>query len=171
MRDWMVKLREAKGLSLRESAKACSKPDATVTIQLLEYIEYGSWTLPVFTKEIGRVYGMTRAQVKEITKNVTYQDVLRREGVYGAHIEVKQPKERKAGRKYPLVLDVSAVALRAAKLGESYRELSAGAGMNPGWINVLVTRALDGGSICYKTARRLAQALQCDEAAITRAND
>lgn len=64
MRQWMIDLRQAAGMNVQEMAKKCD-----VSQQLLHYLEEGSRTLPPLAVQIGDGYGMTDAQVTEISKD------------------------------------------------------------------------------------------------------
>ena len=61
MRDWMVDLREARGLTLNDAAKS-----AGCSLGLLSIVERGWTTLPSIALDIARVYGMSRGQCEEI---------------------------------------------------------------------------------------------------------
>lgn len=65
-RTWMEALREERYVSLRAAADA-----AKCSPTLLRIIEGGSVTLPEIAKRIGKAYGMTKEQVKEITCEAT----------------------------------------------------------------------------------------------------
>lgn len=67
-RQWMVELREARYPTLKEASDA-----AKASPTLLRIIEEGSVTLPEIAKGIGKAYGMTAAQVKEITCAATVE--------------------------------------------------------------------------------------------------
>lgn len=61
-RDWMIALREARYESLREAAKA-----AGLRLDTLEIMEAGGVTAPEVARRIGAAYGMSKAQIVEIT--------------------------------------------------------------------------------------------------------
>ncbi|MBQ8535954.1 MAG: hypothetical protein IJ461_00915 [Clostridia bacterium] len=169
-REWMIRLREEKGMSLNDAAKACSVPDATVTVQLLEYLEsWDSWTLAVFTHRIAQVYGMTPEQEKEITKDFVYDRDLE-----GIRLRAAPPSRRpKAAAKLqtptkhkinaaPWRLNVPEVTRRLAALGLSMREVSRSTGRAADWLNKLLRNAADGKTVQTATAQTIAQALACD---------
>lgn len=61
MRDWMVRMREKKGLSLREMARIC---DCSRT--LLYIVECGGITHPDIASDIARAYGMRVNQYNQL---------------------------------------------------------------------------------------------------------
>ena len=171
-REWMIRLREAKGMSLTDAAKACSMPDATVTVRLLEYLEsWDSWTLAVFTQRIAQVYGMTPEQEQEITKDFVYDRAL--EGIRlrpalpdplweePKAVKAQTPRKHKA-RAAPWQLNVREVTRRLAALGLPMRQVSMSTGRAADWLNKLLRNAQEGRTVQTATAQIIAQALACD---------
>lgn len=176
-REWMKRLREAKGLTIEDAARACSKPEATVSVRLLEYLEdWDSWTQAVFTRQIAQVYGMTPEQEKEITRDYVYDEKLGRirlrdappPAAPGMVIKPEKPQGTRRGRRAPWKLDEKRVLGRLAALNMSMREFSLRAEKGADWVSRLIYNAQEGKTIQLRTARMLAQALDCDAFEIIR---
>lgn len=70
-RQWMIDLREAQGLSIREMARRVKGPPKVkipCNPLLLERLEAGEWiTTPKRARDIAKAYGMSKAQEASIT--------------------------------------------------------------------------------------------------------
>ncbi|MBQ2700425.1 MAG: hypothetical protein IJF65_04620 [Clostridia bacterium] len=179
-REWMKRLREAKGLTIEEAARACSQPEATVSVRLLEYLEdWDSWTQAVFTRQIAQVYGMTPEEEKEITRDYVYDEKLGRirlrdsppPPAEGRGMKKEKTGEKRRKRKAAWQLEVRRVIERLAALNLSMRECSKRAEKCEDWASNLIRNGGEGGTIQMRTAQLLAQVLQCDVFEIIRPTD